>query len=72
MPTNKRLVDLDGPDFYPTPAWATHALIDNETFKGPIWECACGDGSMAKILSLVSNNVFNSDLYDRGYGESDF
>ena len=36
-PTLKRFADLNGPDFFPTPAWATHALIDNEQFKGDIW-----------------------------------
>jgi len=30
-------------DFYPTPPEATNALLDRETFDGPIWEPACGD-----------------------------
>jgi hypothetical protein len=68
-PTLKRLADLDGPDFYPTPAWATRALIDNEGFRGDIWECACGDGSMSAVLADAGNRVESSDLYDRGYGE---
>jgi hypothetical protein len=33
-PTMKRFADLEGPDFFPTPRWATFALIDNEKFKG--------------------------------------
>jgi hypothetical protein len=33
-PTMKRSADLDGPDFFPTPPWATFALIDNEKFRG--------------------------------------
>jgi hypothetical protein len=33
-PTLKRFADLDGPDFFPTPALAIHALIDNERFEG--------------------------------------
>ena len=36
-PTLKRFADLDGPDYFPTPKWATHALIDNEKFDGDIW-----------------------------------
>ena len=32
-PTTKRFADLDGPDFFPTPPWATFALIDNERFQ---------------------------------------
>jgi hypothetical protein len=70
-PTTKRFADLNGPDFFPTPKWATHALIDNEGFKGDIWECACGDGSMSAVLEQTGRNVISSDLYDRGYGEAD-
>ena len=33
-PTTKRSADLSGPDFFPTPRWATYALIDNEKFSG--------------------------------------
>jgi hypothetical protein len=69
-PTMKRFADLDGPDFFPTPAWATHALIDNETFKGDIWESACGNGAMSEVLKQTGLPVISSDLYDRGYGES--
>ena len=49
-PNLKRTADRDGPDFFPTPPWATHALMDNEEFIGSIWECACGNGAMAKVL----------------------
>ena len=68
-PTTKRSADLNGPDFYPTPRWATFALIDNEKFSGDIWECACGDGTMSKVLEETGCAVLSSDLYDRGYGE---
>ncbi|MEZ7273738.1 hypothetical protein NYF14_09740 [Sphingobium sp. 10 DY56-G10] len=70
-PTTKRFADLDGPDFFPTPAWATRALIDNEDFRGDIWECACGDGAMSEVLEKTGNKVISSDLIDRGYGEGD-
>jgi len=70
-PTAKRFADLDGPDFFPTPAWATRALIDNEDFRGDIWECACGDGAMSEVLEKTGNKVISSDLIDRGYGEGD-
>jgi hypothetical protein len=69
-PTAKRSADLDGPDFYPSPAWATYALIENERFEGDIWECACGDGSMTKVLVRTGMRVISSDLYDRGFGET--
>ncbi|OHD00693.1 MAG: hypothetical protein A3H25_16810 [Sphingomonadales bacterium RIFCSPLOWO2_12_FULL_63_15] len=70
-PAARRFADLDGPDYFPTPAWATHALIDNEDFCGDIWECACGDGSMSTVLETIGNKVISSDLIDRGYGEGD-
>ena len=69
-PTQKRFADLSGPDFFPTPRWATFALIDNERFEGDIWECACGDGAMSRVLAETGSPVISTDLYDRGYGES--
>jgi hypothetical protein len=68
-PTMKRFADLSGPDFFPTPPWATFALIDNEKFSGEIWESACGDGAMSRVLEQAGQTVRSSDLYDRGYGE---
>jgi hypothetical protein len=67
-PALKRLADLDGPDFYPTPDWATYALIDNEAFNGRIWEPACGDGTMVRVLRDTGSPVDASDLYNRVYG----
>lgn len=69
-PTTKRSADLDGPDFYPTPEWATFALADNERFEGGIWEPACGNGAMARVLEREGYKVRATDLYDRGYGEA--
>lgn len=69
-PTIKRNADLGGPDFFPTPKWATFALIDNEKFDGEIWESACGDGAMSQVLEQTGCPVVSTDLYDRGYGES--
>lgn len=69
-PTTKRSADLDSVDFYPTPAWATYALVANERFEGDIWECACGDGAMAQVLRQTGSQVISSDLYDRGFGET--
>lgn len=68
-PTLKRNADLSGPDFFPTPKWATYALIDNESFDGDIWEPACGNGAMSDVLKEKGNAVYSSDLYNRGYGD---
>lgn len=69
-PPVKRSADLDGPDFYPTPEWATRVLVDSERFEGRIWEPACGDGTMARVLACTGLPVEASDLYDRGFGKS--
>lgn len=66
----RRMVDVNSPDFYPTPEWATYALIDNEEFIGTIREPACGDGQMSRILELTGNKVLSSDMYERGYGNT--
>ena len=69
MATNRRLVDTDGADFYPTPEWGTLALLRYENFVGSITEPCCGDGAMAKVLERETKlPVYASDLYHRGYG----
>ena len=70
QPTTKRLIDSSGADFYPTPPWATFALMDNEEFHGEVWECACGDGSMSRVIEETGVPVISSDLYDHGFGET--
>tara|TARA_R100001591_G_C4300196_1_gene170146 strand:- start:173 stop:715 length:543 start_codon:yes stop_codon:yes gene_type:complete len=55
-------------DFYPTPPYATNALLDREKFIGNIWECACGDGAISKLLISEGYDVYSSDLIDRGFG----
>lgn len=66
--SNRRLVDASGPDFYPTPAWGTRALIRHVSFNGVILEPCCGDGAMAEVLRETGNEVIASDIIDRGYG----
>lgn len=55
-------------DFYPTPPEAVRALLSVETFEGSIWEPACGDGAISKVLLDAGHEVVSSDLIDRGYG----
>lgn len=56
-------------DFYPTPPAATEALLGAETFLGDIWEPACGDGAISKVLGSRGHKVLSTDLVYRGYGE---
>jgi len=69
QPTTKRKVDSDMGDFYPTPLWATEQLLAVESFEGLIWEPACGDGAMTKVLEANGLTVNSSDLFDRGFGQ---
>lgn len=59
-------------DFYPTPKSTTEALLEKESFNNDVWECACGEGDMSKVLIEKNYNVFSSDLIDRGYGIVNF
>lgn len=56
-------------EFYPTPPEATRALMSVERFDGPIWEPACGDGGIARVLvEEFGQEVVATDLVDYGYG----
>ena len=61
--------DREKDDFYPTPENATQALLDSQKFEGDIWECACGNGAMSKLMLKAGYDVYSSDLINRGYGE---
>lgn len=55
-------------DFYPTPPEGTMALLNVEKFTGLIWEPACGNGAICKVLIESGHEVMASDLVDRGHG----
>ena len=55
-------------DFYPTDISLTRALMSVETFAGDgIWEPACGDGAMSRILKR-GYDVVSTDIQSYGYG----
>ena len=59
-------------DFYATPRDCTVALLKNyqRLFEGSrVWEPACGDGAISKVLEQHRLDVISTDLHDRGYGE---
>ena len=62
--------DREENDFYPTPDNATQSLLDRQKFDGNIWECACGNGAMSKLMINNGYDVYSSDLIDRGFGET--
>src|SRR5690606_27282083 len=58
-------------EFYPTPPQATRALLSQEEFDGSIWEPACGEGHISKVLVAAGYEVVSTDLIQRGYGAGD-
>ena len=54
-------------DYYATEQKATELLLDEETFDPVIWECACGEGHMAKVMEAHGYQVISTDLIYRGY-----
>jgi hypothetical protein len=53
-------------DHYPTPAWVVDALAEHiELANRQIWECAAGDGRMARALAARGARVFSSDIEQR-------
>jgi hypothetical protein len=57
-------------DFYPTHPGATKALLSVEPFAGDIWEPACGEGDISRVLEEAGHRVISTDLVDRGFGEA--
>ena len=56
-------------DFYPTPSDVTHALMIFLKLKEQvIWEPACGDGAMSKVIESYGHSVISSDIRITGYG----
>ena len=56
-------------DFYATDPIAAEWLVNLENLDNNIWECACGQGHLAKVFEAHGYNVKATDLIDRGYGE---
>lgn len=60
-------------DYYATDPKALELFLDKIKQDGielhnNIWECACGEGHLSKILENKGYNVESSDLVYRGYG----
>lgn len=60
-------------DYYATEPKAARLLMEVEKFSPLIWECACGEGHLAKEFEGAGYQVYATDLIDRGYGiQQDF
>ncbi len=71
----QRVEAKDSPDDFPTPPWATRALVehvlaDKQSLESQLClEPACGAGHMANVLKEYFGTVTSSDAYSYGYGE---
>lgn len=60
-------------DYYATDPIAIDKLLEVEKPSHNIWECACGEGHLARSLYQKGFHVYASDIVGRGYGfEEDF
>ena len=71
----QRIEPKDSRDDFPTPPWATRALIehiiqDKAALRSQsCLEPACGAGHMARVLKEYFGEVESSDAYSYGYGQ---
>jgi hypothetical protein len=54
-------------DFYATRPQDVEILLRHEKFHGMLWEPACGDGAICRVLAGHGYKFIATDLVDRGY-----
>ena len=57
-------------DYYATDPKAAEWLLELEPELDNIWECACGEGHLAKVFDKAGKLLWATDLIDRGYGKT--
>lgn len=55
-------------DYYATDPIAMELLLKLEHFDPHIWECACGEGHLSRVLEANGYDVLSTDLIDHGFG----
>lgn len=55
-------------DYYATDPKALELILPHLQLNNRIWECACGEGHLSKVLEAKGFDVKSTDLIDRGYG----
>lgn len=56
-------------DYYATDPKAVEMLLELEQFAPVIWELACGEGHISKVLQAHGYEVISTDLVYRGFGD---
>lgn len=72
--SNHSDTDREVNDYYATDPKALELFLDklkenNISLHHDIWECACGEGNLSKVLENRGYHVYSSDLINRGYGK---
>ena len=67
--------DREKNDYYATDPNSLEIFLkklkeDKLELHNDIWECACGEGHLSKVLLNKGYNVISNDLIDRGFGLS--
>lgn len=57
-------------DYYATEPKAVEELLKRESFSHYVWEPACGEGHISKVLKAHGYDVLSSDIVNRGYSET--
>jgi hypothetical protein len=70
---SQRVEPADSPDDFPTPPWATRALMEHVLSKHDVsgltcLEPACGAGHMSRVLQEYFGEVYASDAFYYGHG----
>lgn len=60
--------DRQANDYYATPPLAVEMLLELENLSSHVWEPACGQGHISKVLVAHGYEVVSTDLINRGYG----
>ncbi|MBQ6908544.1 MAG: class I SAM-dependent methyltransferase [Synergistaceae bacterium] len=69
--SNHALSERAENDYYATEPRAVELLLEQEKFAPVIWECACGEGHISKVLEQAGYKVISTDLIYRGFGQDE-
>lgn len=67
--SNHALENREAFDYYATDPKAVEMLLELEQFAPVIWEPACGEGHISKVLQAHGYEVISTDLIYRGFGD---
>ncbi len=65
---NEAKEEREANDYYATSPIAAEWLLKITELDKNVWECACGEGHIAKVLIREGKCVKCTDLIDRGFG----